>query len=115
MMMLEAHLKKDGMKHCPIDNSVNILGKKFSLNILRNMILLQQKRFSEFIESIKGINSKTLSTRLREMEEDDLIKRAVISSKPLHTEYTVTEKEKMIEPMLEILGVFYEIRAKSNI
>lgn len=36
-MKLESHLKKYGMKHCPIDNSIKMLGKKFTLHILRNM------------------------------------------------------------------------------
>jgi DNA-binding HxlR family transcriptional regulator len=46
VMMLDTHLKKYGMTHCPIDNSVNILGRKFTLHILRNMILL--KRVGKF-------------------------------------------------------------------
>jgi DNA-binding HxlR family transcriptional regulator len=71
-MMLDAHLKKYGMKHCPIDNSIKILGKKFTLHILRNMILLKQKHFSEFANSIEEISTKTLSIRLKEMEEEDI-------------------------------------------
>jgi DNA-binding HxlR family transcriptional regulator len=63
VMMLDTHLKKYGMTHCPIDNSVNIPGRKFTLHILRNMILLKQKHFKEFIDSIEGINTKTLSIR----------------------------------------------------
>ena len=48
--MLDAHLNKYGMKHCPIDHSISIVGKKFTLHILRNMILLKQMRFSQFLE-----------------------------------------------------------------
>jgi DNA-binding HxlR family transcriptional regulator len=94
------------MKHCPIDNSINILGRKFTLHILRDMILLKQKRFSEFIDSIEGISTKTISIRLKEMEEADLINRIVVSSRPVQTEYTVTGKGKMIEPILELLAEF---------
>jgi DNA-binding HxlR family transcriptional regulator len=100
VMMLYAHLKKYGMKHCPIDNSVKILGRKYTLHILRNMILLKQKHFNEFIDSIEGTSTKTLSIRLKEMEEDGLIYRVVVSSRPMHTEYAVTEKGKMVEPIL---------------
>src|SRR3954453_19118161 len=106
MMMLDAHLKKYGMKHCPIDNSIKILGRKFTLHILRNMILLKQKHFTEFIESIEGISTKTLSIRLKEMEGDGLIYSVVVSSRPVQTEYAVTEKGKMMEPMLELLAEF---------
>ena len=106
MMMLNAYLNKYGMRSCPIDNSLKIIGKKFTLHILRNMILLKQNRFNQFLESIEGINTKTLSVRLREMEEEGLINRAVISSRPVKTEYSITEKGKTLEPVLELLAEF---------
>lgn len=103
MIMLTAHLQKYGMK-CPIDNSVKMIGKKFTLHILRNMILLKQKRFSEFLGSIEGISTKTLSIRLHEMEKEGLITRVVISTKPVQIEYSLTKKGKMFEPILRLLG-----------
>jgi DNA-binding HxlR family transcriptional regulator len=106
MMMLNAHLQKYGMKGCPINNSLRVIGKKFTLNILRNMMLLKQNRFGQFLESIEEINTKTLSIRLREMEEDGLINRVVISSRPVQTEYSLTEKAMALEPMLELLVAF---------
>jgi DNA-binding HxlR family transcriptional regulator len=104
--MLDAHLNKYGMKHCPIDHSISIVGKKFTLHILRNMILLKQTRFGQFLDSIEGISTKTLSVRLSEMEKEDLINRVVISTKPTLTEYSITEKGKMLEPVLELLAEF---------
>lgn len=105
-MMLDAHLKKYGMKHCPIDNSIKMFGKKFTLHILRNMILLKQTRFSQFLDSIEGICTKTLTIRLCEMEKEGLIKKEIISTKPVQTKYFVTEKGKTLEPVLELLGEF---------
>ncbi len=55
---VSSHLRKYGMKRCPIDNSIKMIGRKFTLHILRNMILLKQKRFSQFLESIEGIGHK---------------------------------------------------------
>ena len=106
MMMLDAYLKKYGMRSCPIDNSLKIIGKKFTLHILRNMILLKQNRFNQFLESIEGITTKTLSIRLREMEEEGLINRAVIPNRPVQTAYSITEKGKTLEPVLELLAEF---------
>jgi DNA-binding HxlR family transcriptional regulator len=40
------------------------------------------------------------------MEKEGLINRVVISTKPVHTEYSITEKGKMLEPVLELLGEF---------
>ena len=109
--MLTAHLQKYGMKCCPIDNSVKMIGKRFTLHILRNMILLKQKRFSEFLGSIEGIRTKILSIRLYEMEKEGLITRVVISTKPVQIEYSLTKKGMMFEPILRLLGelsVMYE-------
>jgi len=103
---LNSHLKNFGMKHCPIDNSVNLLWKKFTLHILRNMILLKQNRFSHFLKSIEGINTKTLSLRLQEMEDEGLIERKVINNRPVSIEYFLTKKGKALEPMLSFLASF---------
>jgi DNA-binding HxlR family transcriptional regulator len=94
------------MKRCPIDRSIKVVGKKFTLHILRNMILLKQNRFNQFLESIEGISTKTLSIRLRQMEENGLITKTVIRGRPMQTEYSLTEKGKTLEPVLDLLGEF---------
>jgi DNA-binding HxlR family transcriptional regulator len=63
-----------GMKRCPLDNTSRIIGKKFTLLILRNM-MSNQTKFNQFIESIEGLNPKTLSARLKEMEKNGLVYR----------------------------------------
>ncbi len=106
MIELKQHLKEYGMRNCPIDNSLKIVGKKFTMHILRNMILLKQKRFSEFLKSIEGISTKTLSIRLQEMEEGRLITRNIIDRRPIHIEYLLTEKGKAMEPILAKMADF---------
>ena len=106
MIELKQHLKEYGMRNCPIDNSLKIVGKKFTMHILRNMILLKQKRFSEFLKSIEGISTKTLSIRLQEMEEEHLITREIIDTRPLYIKYSLTEKGKAIEPILVQMANF---------
>ena len=106
MVDLNEHLKEFGMKNCPIDNSLKIIGKKFTMHILRNILLLKQKKFNEFLRSIEGINTKTLSLRLREMESEGLIKRKIIDQRPLRVEYSLTEKGKSLEPILVQMAKF---------
>jgi DNA-binding HxlR family transcriptional regulator len=93
-------------KWCPIDAAVQVLGKKFTIHILRNIIMLEQTRFSEMVESIEGINPKTLSIRLKEMEEVGLITRTEYKELPPRVEYAVTEKGKAVESLLEQLAAF---------
>ncbi|OLC36466.1 MAG: HxlR family transcriptional regulator [Thaumarchaeota archaeon 13_1_40CM_4_38_7] len=94
------------MKCCPIDNTFKIVGKKFTIHILRNMIFLNQTRFSQFLESIEGINPKTLSVRLHEMEKSKLVKRKVYPDTPLRIEYTITEKGEALKPIIEQMAAF---------
>ena len=93
-------------KCCPVFNTLSIIGKKFTLLLLRNMIFLKQKRFNEFLNSIEEINPKTLSIRLKELERDRLIKREVFNETPVRIEYYLTEKGKALQPILEQMALF---------
>lgn len=93
-------------KSCPVFNTFNIIGKKFSILILRNMIYDKQTRFNEFLNSIEEINPKTLSIRLKEMEKDGLIGRQVYDETPIRIEYYLTQKGKELQPILEQMALF---------
>ncbi len=93
-------------KCCPIDNTFKIIGKKFTIHILRNMVILNQHRFNEFIDSVEGINPNTLSTRLKEMEKDGLIEKKVFNETPIRIEYNLTKKGKALQPIPEEMAKF---------
>lgn len=99
-------LEETACKACPVNNTFNIIGKKFAILILRNMIILKQKRFNEFLDSIERINPKTLSIRLKEMEKDGLINRKVFNEKPIRIEYSLTNKGEALKPILEQMAMF---------
>jgi DNA-binding HxlR family transcriptional regulator len=71
------------LKICPIYNTFDLIGKKFTILILRDMMLYGKRRFNELLDSVEDNNSKTVSLRLREMERDGLIKRYVYPEMPL--------------------------------
>ena len=103
---LADHLKRWGMKVCPIDRSLKILGQRYALHIMRNMILLKQNRFTQFLNSIEGISTKTLSLRLRQLEEYGLIERKVIPGRPAHTLYSPTKKGMDVQRILAEIASF---------
>jgi DNA-binding HxlR family transcriptional regulator len=103
---LKDHLDKWGMKVCPVDRSLKIIGQRYALHILRNMILLKQNRFNQFLHSIEGINTKTLSKRLHELEEYSLVERKMIPGKPAHTEYYPTKKGMAVQRILAEIVLF---------
>lgn len=106
LMPRELKDMSDQMRCCPVDNTFRLVGKKFTIHILRNMIILNHTRFNQFLESVEGINPKTLSVRLREMEKSGLIKRHVYNQTPVKIEYTVTEKGKELKSIIMQMAAF---------
>jgi len=102
----ECKILLDSMKSCPIDNTFKIIGKKFTVHILRNMTRLGQTRFNEFLDSIEGINPKTLSARLREMGKNGIIERRIYPGTPVRIEYSITQKGKALRPVLEAMAAY---------
>jgi DNA-binding HxlR family transcriptional regulator len=95
----------EGMKMCPVDNTFKLIGKKFTTLIVRNM-MSNQTRFNQFIDSIQGMNPKTLSARLKEMEKNGLIHRKIYHERPIRIEYYLTEKGKALKPVLDQMAAF---------
>ena len=102
---IAAYMQKNTIR-CPINNTFQIIGKKFTVLILRNMIYLNQIRFNKLLNSVEGINAKTLSIRLKEMEKDGLIRRRIYNESPIRIEYEMTEKGMALEPILEQMSSF---------
>jgi len=96
----------ENMKCCPVENTFRVVGKKFTVLILRDMMNFHKSRFNQFLESVEGINPKTLSVRLREMERNGLIQRKVFPETPIRIEYYITEKGKALKPILEQMAAF---------
>jgi len=105
-LSLEEHLHNWGMKCCPIHNSLKIFQQKFALNIIRNMMILKHKKFNQFLGAIEGINTKTLSIRLKELEKYGLIDRKVTQKRPLQVEYSLTKKGKALNSILLHMAEF---------
>jgi len=94
------------MTACPIDFSFKILGQKFMVLILRDLILFGKTRFSELLKSIDGINQKTLSRRIKELEKGGMIKSKIYCENPTRAEYLITKKGRMLRPILEQMAAF---------
>ncbi len=70
------------------------------------MMMLKQSKFSQFLGSIEGINTKTLSIRLKELEGYGLIDRNVTQQRPLQVEYLLTKKGKALDSILAVMAEF---------
>jgi DNA-binding HxlR family transcriptional regulator len=90
---------------CPINFTFQVIGKKFTVLIMRNMMIFGHKHFNEFL-TIEGINPKTLSQRLKEMQRNGLVERRVNPGTPVTVEYYLTERGNALKPVLDQLMLF---------
>lgn len=70
------------------------------------------KRFGELQRSLKGISPRTLPLRLKELENEGLVKRVIYSEIPPHVEYSLTEKGQDLRPVFDAMknwGYTWEI------
>ncbi|MTG97011.1 MULTISPECIES: winged helix-turn-helix transcriptional regulator [Myroides] len=89
-------------KECPAEQLLKTLGGKWKMHILHSTEG-KPKRFSDYMRLIEGTNKQSLSVALRELESDGLLIRQVITEKPIHIEYSLTEKGKLIIPIFDDL------------
>lgn len=90
------------IKCCPIETALRHLGKKWTLNILRDMYF-GKTRFNEFLKANPQLSTKMLSLRLKELEEQELIKKNIVGKTPVVIEYELTKKGNSLK------GVLYEL------
>ena len=103
---------KAGIKHCPIETAFERIGKKWAINILRDLFL-GKKRFREFLEANPELSGKVLSQRMKELEDDGLIKKIIVSKTPLKAEYKLTNKGKNLDKVLYEI-IMYSMKNYSN-
>lgn len=91
---------------CPIKTSLGVLGKKWTLLILRDIGFLKIVRFNRILESIPGLTPRVLSMRLRELEDEGFIECVGGKRQPTMVVWRLTEKGRDTMPILIQLTVF---------
>ena len=92
-------LTKDELPECPVATTVQLIGSKWKLLIMRNL-LSRPGRFNELKKDLDGISQKVLTDSLRSMEEDGIITRTVYPEVPPHVEYALSETGESMRPIL---------------
>ena len=93
---------KDELPECPVATTVSVIGSKWKLLIMRNL-LVRPWRFNELKKDLDGISQKVLTDSLRTMEEDGIITRTVSPEVPPHVEYALSELGESMRPILDAM------------
>jgi DNA-binding HxlR family transcriptional regulator len=91
---------------CPIRASLGVLGKKWTLLIIRDIGFLKINRFNRILESIQGLTPRILSMRLKELEREGFVECAKKKRSPMMVQWRLTEKGKDTLPILMQLTAF---------
>ena len=95
-------LKKEELPDCPVATTVQLIGNKRKLLILRNL-LVRPWRFNELQKSLEGISQKVLTESLRSMESDGIVIRTVYAEAPPRVEYSLSELGETLRPILDAM------------
>lgn len=93
---------------CPVETTLMVIGDKWKVLILRDLMTNGTMRFGELRKSIGRISQKVLTAHLRDMESKGLLTREVFAEVPPRVEYTLTETGHSLKPVLDAMCTWGE-------
>jgi DNA-binding HxlR family transcriptional regulator len=90
---------------CPVCRTADIVCGKWTLLIIRDLAE-GRSRFCELERSLEGISPRTLSLRLRALEEEGVLERRTFPEVPPRVEYALTEKGRALVPIVESMRTY---------
>ncbi|RWG79819.1 helix-turn-helix domain-containing protein [Mesorhizobium sp.] len=91
---------------CPISLSLELIGDRWTLLIIRDLAFAGKKHFREFLQSAEGISSRTLAERLQTLQDEGILTRSDDPSHGLKAIYRLTEAGIDLLPVLATLGAW---------
>lgn len=106
-------LTKEELPECPVATTVQLIGNKWKMLIIRNLIYNEKQRFTDFLKTIP-ISQKVLTDNLRSLEDDGLINREVFAEVPPRVVYSLSELGNTLRPIISAMEN-WGINYKSNL
>ena len=98
-------LTKEELPACPVATTVQMIGSKWKLLIMRNL-LARPWRFNELKKDLEGISQKVLTDSLRSTEADGIITRTVYPEVPPRVEYALSARGEAMRPIMNAMAVW---------
>ncbi|MBZ9703126.1 MULTISPECIES: winged helix-turn-helix transcriptional regulator [unclassified Mesorhizobium] len=99
---------------CPINLSLELLGDRWTLLIIRDLVFAGKKHFREFLQSDEGISSRTLAERLQTLQDEGILTRSGDPTHGLKAIYRLTEAGIDLVPVLATLGAWGSKHRKAD-
>lgn len=91
-------MEKEIVNNCPAEGLLKMLSGKWKPQIFR-LATEGSVRFNTLLRQLEGSNKQSLAVALKELEAHELLQKNIITQKPLHIEYTLTEKGQALIPV----------------
>ena len=98
---------------CPISSGLDVLGDKWSLLIVRDLISHGTRTYSEFLESPEHVSTNILAARLKLLTSVGIIERTNPNAAARNNAYQLTPSGKELRPVLEALGKWSQVHLKT--
>lgn len=92
---------KPKRSECPIAKTLDILGDRWTLLLIRDLLYLKKSRYRDFLVSPEGIPTNILAERLKRLELAGVISKSLYSEHPPRYEYKLTEKGLNLKPVVD--------------
>jgi DNA-binding HxlR family transcriptional regulator len=99
---------------CPVARTLNVIGDRWAILILRDFFLAGPRRFQDFEQSLKGITPGMLSQRLKELEGHGVIESQLYAEHPPRRVYRLTAKGQQLRPVLLAMKLWGERHASGT-
>ena len=96
-------LTKEELPECPVATTVQLIGNKWKILILRNLIYNGTQRFTDFPKTIPRKKKKALTDNLRALESDGLVEREVFAEVPPRVVYSLSDLGKTLKPIFDAM------------
>jgi DNA-binding HxlR family transcriptional regulator len=90
---------------CPVCRTADVISGKWTLLVIRDLAG-DSRRFCELERSLEGISPRTLSLRLRTLEEAGIVERQTFPEVPPRVTYALTEKGEALVPLIEDMRTY---------
>jgi DNA-binding HxlR family transcriptional regulator len=90
-------------QYCPVARTLDLIGDRWSMLILRDLLLDGARKFQDLQDSLEGVSPNTLSDRLKKLMQSGIIERRLYAEHPPRAEYLLTSKGRELRPVLRAL------------
>lgn len=98
--------------HCPVQSLIGILSKKWNLRVIFELTKCDMVRFGVLKKQLGNITNASLSSTLKDLEDNGFVMRKQFNEIPPHVEYSLTEKGKMLYPVFATMSEWCQTYGK---